>query len=361
MSKVIKDSTEIYLSTAYLTDWSIEFSLPGTCKRFSFLFGTDFGITRKAAVQALLKWTPKHFLVNVRAVDQLSGFHPKVIFGYLSDGSHFLLAGSSNQTSAGFGANVEANVFMDLTTDDYNKLKKLFIGTFSSASPVSEDWLLDYVERSSIPTKKRKWKVPKWSGSLSLGKKKLSIDLEGRREQQKSFKRVARQILNTSKKCASGKISNEKYYEYLNELWSWDRGNRFQGRGFEIKAKHSDWKVVCKALISILESGLNGEDLDELVRQEMDYLAEVPHPARRSWFTEMLCHFYPSRFPVLNSPIDEWLKLNKRRGEKGASEGSSYIGIAKQVRECLQSAEIKSLGIRDLAELDAVIWELIRG
>jgi hypothetical protein len=57
--RAFKQAEEICLATAYLTDWDLSHKLNPKCKRLTFLVGTDFGLTRKAAMLSVLKWIPK--------------------------------------------------------------------------------------------------------------------------------------------------------------------------------------------------------------------------------------------------------------------------------------------------------------
>ena len=99
-----------------------------------------------------------------------------------------------------------------------------------------------------------------------------------------------------------------------------------------------------------LESDVN---LDRIVRQEIDMLSRAGNPVRGAWMSEMLCHYMPDRYPLLNQPVNDWLKLKRWRAQRGSSEGSAYIELARKLREVVRQNED---GPRNLAELDAVIW-----
>jgi len=43
--------------------------------------------------------------------------------------------------------------------------------------------------------------------------------------------------------------------------------------------------------------------LDNVVRKEIDRLADADNPNRGAWLSEMLCHYFPSRYPVVNKPV----------------------------------------------------------
>jgi hypothetical protein len=140
------------------------------------------------------------------------------------------------------------------------------------------------------------------------------------------------------------------------ELWG-HHESRFQGRGFEILGKHSDWKDVCASLSTILARGstLSVGVLDNLVRKEIDRLGSADNPNRGAWLSEMLCHFFPEKYPILNKPVKIWVQHNKYKGPSNASEGAKYIDLAVKLRNALKSNTANSA--KNLAELDHAIWK----
>jgi hypothetical protein len=139
-------------------------------------------------------------------------------------------------------------------------------------------------------------------------------------------------------------------------LWG-HHSSRFQGRGFEISAKHSDWKQTCTSLAAIIAKGKSASivALDNLVRKEIDRLASLQDPNRGAWLSEMLCHFFPDRYPVVAKPVRVWLQDNKYRGPRNASEGALYIDLSMKLREAL--ADNKTNTAKNLSELDHAIWQ----
>ncbi len=69
--------------------------------------------------------------------------------------------------------------------------------------------------------------------------------------------------------------------------------------------------------------------------------------------SEMLCHYLPDRYPILNRPVKEWLQRKRWKAQRGSSQGNRYIELARKLREAVRQNEN---GPRNLAELDAVIW-----
>ena len=46
-SSVLQTADEVYILSAYLTEWDFNVSLNKSNQRFSFIFGRDFGLSRK--------------------------------------------------------------------------------------------------------------------------------------------------------------------------------------------------------------------------------------------------------------------------------------------------------------------------
>jgi hypothetical protein len=156
--------------------------------------------------------------------------------------------------------------------------------------------------------------------------------------------------------CASSRISNEKFYREIMELWGHDE-SRFQGRGFEILGKNCEWRDVCVSLFRILSvsSKASIAVLDNVVRQEIDRLADAGNPSRGAWLSEMLCHFFPEKYPLLNKPVKTWLQHNKYRSPSKATEGAKYIDLAVKLRLAINEKIVNEA--RNLAELDHAIWQ----
>jgi hypothetical protein len=58
-NRALDEAQELYIATAYLMEWDVGYKLNGGCKRLVFLVGTDFGLTRKAALLHVLRWIPR--------------------------------------------------------------------------------------------------------------------------------------------------------------------------------------------------------------------------------------------------------------------------------------------------------------
>jgi hypothetical protein len=122
--------------SAYLTHWHPGRSLGTQCQEFLFIVGTDFGLTRKDACRAVLKWLPAQFKCNFLAVDQVAGFHPKVLFWKEQNGSCHLVLGSSNITQAAFATNYEANVRTRISKKQYAALRTWLQQVEDASSPI---------------------------------------------------------------------------------------------------------------------------------------------------------------------------------------------------------------------------------
>jgi HKD family nuclease len=103
-------ATELFIVTAYLTDWDESLELNSGCRGFRLVIGKDFGITRKAACEAVMRWLPSKRKSQFLVADLIDGFHPKAVFWSESD-NYYAIVGSSNLTRAAFETNYEANVY----------------------------------------------------------------------------------------------------------------------------------------------------------------------------------------------------------------------------------------------------------
>lgn len=144
------------------------------------------------------------------------------------------------------------------------------------------------------------------------------------------------------------------------DIWG-HHTSRFMGSGFQIAGKRAKWHQVCQSLQNILDKSgkIKPPALDTIVRAEKDFLAnppnsKKPNAARGSWLSEMLCHFFPDSYPLIDKPVTAWLRHNKYHPPRGASEGAKYIHLARQMREVVKRKQ--NPNIKNLVELDFAIW-----
>lgn len=361
LNDAISSALELSIMSAYLTDWQPNQSLCKSCKELNFIVGTDFGITRKIACTSVLKWLPKHFKNDFLAADGLSGFHPKIVLWKNTSKKFNLLIGSSNLTQAAFTSNIEANLFSQITEKEYARIKDWVYNVRNNCSPISEDWLSRYNEsaRPKIPKRKKTVKAssPSFIVDFFLPRgSKIESSIKNRRSREKSFNKIRKNLLTLFSASASNRISNNTLYEKMMNLWG-NSDSRIMGRGFEISGKHSNWSEACKSLLKILSAPktVSQTKLDNIVKQEIDSLAALKNPNRGSWLSEMLCHFYPDKYPIVDKPVKLWLKSIKYRPPLNSSEGSRYIDLAIKLRFAMKENSFNSA--RNLIELDSAIWQ----
>lgn len=354
--KAIREASELVIVTAYLTEWSTEVQLNPACESLTFIVGTDFGLTRKAACHAVLKWLPRDMKGDFFAADGIEGFHPKLIAWKKKSGQCSLLVGSSNLTQAAFSTNHEANLHCRIPEETFQRISAWVSSIRVTSSPISEDWIASYHE-SNLRAKKTRRRMGKAADMSRFLPKAKYIDeaVLRRRKNQKAFNEIRDDLFSNIQDCAHGRIQNAVFYSNMMALWFHHR-SRFQLGAFQITAKSSNWKEICGSLTNILDGSehLSSEELDKLVRREIDRLSKQGHPARKSWFSEMLCHFFPKKYPVLNSPVEKWLRINKYRAPRGASEGARYIDLANKLRLAIRN-NVRNQA-RNLAELDQAVW-----
>ena len=75
-----KNAVELFVVTAYLTEWDSSLALNPSCRTFRIIIGSDFGITRKAACEKVMRWLPSNQKSKFLVADSITGFHPKAVF-----------------------------------------------------------------------------------------------------------------------------------------------------------------------------------------------------------------------------------------------------------------------------------------
>src|ERR1700678_1465214 len=133
------EAEELYIASAYLTDWDSSYKLNTKCRCVFFLVGTDFGLTRKAAMLNVLHWIPQHISFFGAVPQQDDGFHPKIVAWKAHSGEHYCLIGSSNLSKAAFSTNHEANLLTHISSHDFSRICA-WLDSISALS-VSEDWI----------------------------------------------------------------------------------------------------------------------------------------------------------------------------------------------------------------------------
>lgn len=356
--QALANAVELFIVTAYLTEWNASLKLNSDCQRFRVIIGKDFGITRKTACQKLMRWLPPNRKGQFMVADGIRGFHPKAVFWKESSGKAFAIVGSSNLTSAAFETNHEANVYCQLSKADYAQGKQWVKRIEKQSVVVSEDWLKKYKE------------APLKGGRRAGGKRKVEQDdtplsafelpmprgmqkhIKNRRDQLVAYEKNRGNLIRLFRDCANKKISSKQFYERLPKFWSAEVGDRLQGRGWERTGQSSDFQLLSKSFVKILKS--NDEDRDDIVKEEIDWLKDKEVSTRNAFLSEMLCLSFPKEYPVLAYPIRKYMKDIKFKPPRGASEGVCFIYLAKRLRfSLLQNPNHPA---KNLAELDTVIW-----
>jgi hypothetical protein len=355
-NRALQEAEELYVASAYLTDWDLNIKLNPACKTVVFLVGTDFGLTRKAAMRNVLRWIPKGGSFSFFAVPpQNAGFHPKIMVWRSVAGRHYCLLGSSNLSKAAFSANYEANILTPISTAEYATIREWIDSISQQSDSVSEDWIDHHYTESQWKPKGQK----KAATVIAIKPSHLprgaacTRAVRERRKQQAAFQEISGPFRTAVLQCSKGQITNGKFWDLFWEMWSKEEW-RFQGGGLQIKCKAADWQQVCSALVNIFEAG-KLPTRDRIVIQEIDCLHLARNPARRAWLSEILCHFYPELYPVMNTPIQKWLSKINLRPRRGATEGQRYIDLARTLR--VTTTNSHPAGARTLAELDGAIWQ----
>lgn len=347
----IGKADELYIFTAYLTNWDFEKKLNLKCKKIEIYFGTDFKITKKKAVSDVLKWLPKKHKGCLCAVENI-GFHPKLLV-WREGNKYFMILGSSNVTTGGFESNIEANLFKEISKSNFKQIIQWLNSNFRYRSKVvNEEWVKKYKEAYYNYKFEKKTKIGSASDvvvNLKTLSKIPSEELKERKLQIKEFYKISRELKKLIYDCANKKMTNLSFWDRMYDLFGRSKA-RIQGKGFEISGKYANWQQICKSLVEIFEA--NNENRDEVVRDQIDFLTLKKNSARKAWLTEILSHYYPKLYPIINDPPFKWLKASKYNYPRGSTEGAKYIHISKAFRDYIKKDKI----YKNLIELDLAIW-----
>ncbi|WP_343577870.1 phospholipase D family protein [Pseudomonas sp.] len=363
--RALTQSKELYIVSAYLTDWSIDEQVGSQCKHFLFIIGKDFGITRKQACRKVLNWLPPKRQSQFMVAESISGFHPKAIFWRELDGKCFALLGSSNLTKAAFSTNREANGYAELTEKRFAEAKAWIDDIYSASVTLDEPWLERYREavqppKTSVSSSSRT-KSNEHVFDLEIPDvdtlKGVNGTLEQRRTQMRYFKKNKAALEELFRKASRARIwpfeRNEEFYAELNSLWYFgDGGSRFQGKGWDRHGRYSDFQEFSKSLVRVLDTDF--AERDAMVAEQINRMTDLRLPTRGALFSEMLCQFFPRRYHVLNGPVRGWLAGTGITNPRGAGRGERYINSARLLRAALHRAE--GYPADNLAELDSIIW-----
>jgi hypothetical protein len=346
------EAVELYVLSAYLRSWDTTLKLNKECKEFAFIIGEDFGITRTKACTEVLAWLRQRkpfFLVT----SGISGFHPKALLWKKKNGGCHALIGSSNLTEGGRSTNYEANVHLILSAKQFDEAKR-WIGKICGSAEQVSNWLETYVE---APASRRKGKGG--NGALNASSavvlpsvRSSSKIIAERKSKKKQFTAIRHRLESAIRRCATGKISNPRFYEVLNDLWG-DGPSRIQGWGWHVTGRDSDFKTLCGGLVSILDAEKGARDFTVLT--VIDKLNEKDVPTRRALLSELLCLFFPAEYPILNKPVALYTRPYIK-APYGSTEGEKYLHLARSLRTALRSNP--GHPAKDLVELDGLIWKI---
>jgi HKD family nuclease len=274
--EAITTADEIWWASAYLTSWPLAPNcIPkSNCTSCNIVVGSDFGITRKAALLDLLKWSKKA-MSNVY-INEMSGFHPKTIL-WKSGKKYYALIGSSNLSVAAWSSNVELNAVIDITKEEYVNLTDWFQDYVISISPMLDaKWLKRYHES---PRKSK----PKTDAIDQINKRiKIlgDVDLKIPRQQQKIYNKNKSKFEQLVKSCASAAISREKFYE---KMWILLYDSWYGSPVWRITCKKAIWEEACRKLVKIFSSP--EPERDRVVKETIDSLGASDNPTRGAWLT----------------------------------------------------------------------------
>lgn len=354
--RALTSAKELLIVSAYLTNWDSSAALNKKCERFRMIVGKDFGITRKSACEAVLRWLPAKHKVHFRVADQIYGFHPKAVFWRESDGQTYAILGSSNLSLAAFDRNYEANISLPISAEDFKRAKHWVDQIAARSIPISPNWLSTYREseprgRSGAKSGKKGQVAEVLPIKLPLPKGALAA-VRKRRKQLKQYLENRDGLMALFRQCNAGEISSSEFYTKLANHWGGEVGGRLQGKGWERRGKDANFQQLAGSYLKIVNA--DADERDDTVVYEIDRLELQGNPARKAFLSEMLCLEFPECYPVLNQPVKRYLSDAKLRGSPGMSEGARYLDLALRLRLSLD--QNPSHPAKNIAELDTVIW-----
>lgn len=363
--RALSRSKELYIVSAYLTEWGIKEELGNQCESFLFIVGKDFGITRKNACRAVMEWLPANRHQEFMVAESINGFHPKAMFWRELDGKCYALLGSSNLTQAAFSTNFEANGFACITDEQFELASKWIEEIFEVSVTLNETWLERYQEARQPArangSKADNHKETEEAYHLPLPTirrlKGYKTYLDQRRNQMKAFRRRRTELEELFRTTSRARLWNkariDNFYYTLSGLWYFgEDGSRFQGKGWERTGRNSDFRELSKSLVRVLDAPFAGRD--RVVIQEINRLTVMGLPTRGALFSEMLCQFFPKQYYVLNGPVLGWFRHLDIAFPRGLSKGEQYVNRARLLRAALKRAD--DYPAENLAELDCIIW-----
>lgn len=374
--RAFSEAEELFIVSAFLTEWPEKLRLNAKCKVFLMVVGSDFGTTRRQALEDALAWLPNRFKGNILAFNQGGvSFHPKALLWRQHDGACFFLIGSSNLTRAAFESNVEANVSLKLTARDYERAKSWVLEIEQRSVEVDDSWLRKYREApvrggggdggsgDGGNDKEPAEAASVFDLALELKTKKQREEfrqhLLDRRARRTAFDANAKnKLIRLVREAASKRTMTQSeklhFYDELLSLWGNGNSTRMGGGQWVIRGKHADHHELAKSLTAILDAPSGQRD--GVVMRERDRLHQLEVSTRHAVLTELLCHFFPKRYPILDAPVRHWRSEVGFDTGTGGTEGERYLRLARAMRAALNEPGPKELDIRDLAELDTLIW-----
>lgn len=348
-------AVELYIVSAYLTEWKAPALLNANCRIFRLIVGQDFCITRKQACRDVMSWIPGRLKHRFMVANKINGFHPKAMFWREANGTLHALIGSSNLTRAAFSTNHEVNVYLRPSKAQFAQVRQWIESIVPSCVAVSDDWLDSYTEapRKGSPKSKKKSELEALVEALRLPRPAGTVDMvRQRREQLANYGVHRASLMKLFKACAGGRLSNSAFYDALPSHWSAKLNNRLQGAGWERKGKGSDFQKISQSFLRIVDA--SDAARDDVVAEEIDWLHSQNVSSRTAFLSEMLCLRFPTLFPIKNQPVLDFLEAIKFKGPRGASEGAAYVDLAQRLRVSLLANPKHPA--KTIAELDAVLW-----
>ncbi|MDH2997957.1 hypothetical protein A1D22_08685 [Pasteurellaceae bacterium LFhippo2] len=348
--KAISEAIELYIVSAYLTEWDSDFSFNTKLypSKFKFIFGKDFGISKKIAINKVYETLPKQFRKNFLVAENIQGFHPKAMFWKTKENQYFSLIGSSNLTNAAFNSNYEANILNPISEKQFIDVIKWITDIEKNSTPITAEWIENYIESISIKVK-QPFNYFKMLANLTINENLLTH----RRKQLENYQKNKDKLKIYIQQCSDGKIDNEIFYGKLKSIL--ENGITFQPRfGWVRKGRYDNFKRLCQSLINIYNAPDNKKD--KVVSKEINKLQKKNIATRKALLSELLSLEYPDKYPLWNSPVIKFIRELSIKIPSKSDDGEKFILISNELRKIINDMDNKF----NLAELDVLIQHKYR-
>jgi HKD family nuclease len=339
LNRALKQADEILLATAFarMTGWNhLKSSVLETAAQMRLLTGLDFMQTEPKLLREWLRLAGRNAGIQAKLASSGSTFHPKVLIVKARDPhSNFAIVGSGNLTHGGFCTNTECSIYTDhpatlaILTEWFDRcwrngteLKKTAIDVYSPKFKKAQK-AAKTIRKEQRQVERAIVKIAQAEAVSSAANQQVftkAIDAFKRYRKEPAFKRgyemrlnaaqTIRRLLHIPKFNFDRHEFNEFYkIKHLGTLRQRWRDNIFSQR-----------KQLKRALSILVDENIP-------IEKRVDSVLDGPAAIRglgRGGASKILASANPSKWPVLNGPVETVLKSYGYKTRRGFSIGQKY-------------------------------------